>query len=328
MAETETAKPINIVGENNEFVVSDVKEQTVIPRSETPEQVSYSPQIKNSSIVDSAVQARANEVKQTEKQPEQQQERKKEKKKIELPTFNITSLEKKAFITALTQLFTKQLTLKDLNTTGKKTIKNPIRTRYERLQAILSQIITYETEKKYISLSSIDLNNLIPFHDIESEEKKLGEKQKLKKEKEDLIQNTQVVIKKNFDKKLSDFVSKLQGEVRVLNTEIQNITRNIAQSKDKLFSFEKIIDYLKKNTNLNDFNKLLEQTTQKRLLYKNILYMLIYRPANRDIEKLQTALSLTSLTNSGGKRKTQKNKLKSKRTRSIKKSKKNSTRRK
>ena len=132
-------------------------------------------------------------------------------------------------------------------------------------------------------------------------------------------------------KKLSDDIKKQQS-----------LKQQLDKSTDQLANFDYMIDILKQNTKLKSFNEFLTKRSKTDVVYKRLLFLIIMQGYNKEpvddtsINDLTEALngnySHTQLGRThGGKRRTKKIKINKtkfhRKTRSIKRSKKNITRR-
>lgn len=207
--------------------------------------------------------------------------------KQETPNYNVTLEQKNAFSNELKDLFQTKENLQKI-TIGKKKVDSQETTKYKKLRDILLSI---KKNTNYPILSTsirYDMSTLVSFK----------------------YTNTQKPLTK---------------EERDENNKIDKNKKNY----DPEISFGIIIKKILEHKELEAFKTLLRKKTANGTFYEKILYNLIYRPNENDDTLLKEALILSIPTN-GGKIKTQKNrinKLKTKNTRSIKRSKKNITRR-
>lgn len=323
MAEPETAKPINIVRENNPFDVSDVSDKLVVVPVAPAKNIHTSDPIlrvddndnqrkKATEFNDSMLQRR-NEQKQREAEAEASKKRAIPIVKALKPTYeSVSETDKVTFLTELSELFKEKSQAKKATYNKKYVLDSDVIKHYKTLSDQLQYSIPLLRNGNMLR-SSINSHPklFVVFTDTKEKQKRLNEINAKKDKK------TPVEIRESLD------------------------INNQLKQTDSLTNYNYMIDILKKNEKLKSFTDFLKKKSKTNVLYQRLLFLIIMQGYNNDPVDDTSIYNLTAAFNGtyvsrqtpasdGGKRKTKKNKknkITSKKIRSIKKSKKNKTRR-
>jgi hypothetical protein len=317
-AKTETEANITTIDENNEFVVSDVSDELVVAPAVSLGNTDN--QYLDTSYLDKgAVESKNSVFKEKLLQIYNEKEKRDAavSKKREIPIVkllkpayeSVSETDKVTFLKDLSALFKEKLLAKK-ETFDKKFVEDTkgVIKDYKTLSSQLQASIPLLRNENMLRSSIKPHTNLFVFFtDTKAKEKRRDE------------------INQKKGKRTVD-------EIR----ELADINKELTRT-DSLTNYNYMIDVLKQNQKLKTFTELLKRKSKTNVLYQRLLFLIIMQGYNNDpvddtsIDNLRMAFNGTypppSLATDGGKRKTKKNKIKSKKTRAIKKSKKNITRR-